>query len=133
MKIEFPKNEDGTLKTKVPCQTPGCDHPNWHVCLDKSDPEHTKVHSYGRVGMSDSHRESISEAQKDRWAEIKAAREKVNAKIVARYRDEVVSTTTLAQDFGVSKTRVIKALKEAEAQGRVKIRPRGRNITQRAK
>ena len=29
----FPRDEDGNLLHKKPCQTEGCDHPNWHVCL----------------------------------------------------------------------------------------------------
>lgn len=68
----FPRNPDGSLKTKKGCQTPGCDHPNWHVCLvGKPDTTAEVLVEQARrrkEPIPDSERQNRSEAAKKRWA-----------------------------------------------------------------
>ena len=83
--------------------------------------------------MSDAQKEAISESQKERWKRIKKERKALNDKIVSRYKEETIGTVALAEEFKVSRTRVLKALKEAAEEGRVTIRPRGHTISRGAK
>lgn len=72
MKNAFARDAQGNIKHKQPCQTKGCNWPNWHVCLDKTDPAHTRLHLPKRTTagrkLSREHREAIAESQRARHA-----------------------------------------------------------------
>lgn len=127
----FPRDEDGNLLHKKPCQTEGCDHPNWHVCLvGKPDtfPELLKQPKHRRgFTMTDEHRENISIANQHRWELRNRARDN---RMVAYYKENNVGYKQVGAHFGVSGSTALKALKAAEARGELTMRKRGYNVRQ---
>lgn len=132
----FARDENGEIKHKKPCQTEGCDWPNWHVCLvgkGDVDPEVLATYSRRRGGTkgmkfgprSDEYRANISSAQRDRWDRQNGARDKA---IAEYYRDHNVGHVGVAEHFGVSRSTALKALKRAEARGMIKMRKRGLTV-----
>jgi hypothetical protein len=124
----FPRDENGKLLHKKPCQSEGCDYPNWHVCLvGKPDtfPQLLNELQKGRTysyRFTDAHRDNITAAQRDRWAQRNAVRDR---KMVEYYKNNHVGHKQVAQHFGVAPSTALKALKKAEARGEVEMRKRG--------
>ena len=123
------------------CETPGCDHPRWHVCLvGKKD--HTNILLNREIRkkknrrrrtdpmgpMSDEQRDSISAAQKKRWAEFRRNNEERDDALVARYKEGGVSISALAVEFNTSRNSVRTVLNTAEKEGRVVLRKQGQNV-----
>lgn len=121
--------------TKLP---PKCEQCGWkwggfHICLELPKAELQKVRpltKQPRAGrpMSDSTREAISESQKARWD---AYRERMRPKydeIVRRYNQGGIGINRLADEVGVGRNVVMRALQEAQDEGRTVIRRRGVNV-----
>ena len=132
--IVFPRNVDGTLKRKQPCQTPGCKWPNWHICLDKNDPKYREVQTVKttRYKMTPEHRAKLSEAQSRRQAEKRAAFKERDALIVKHYTEGGLGMNQIAPLLGIAQSTVNKVLKRAQDEGLVTIRPVGRNLFHRS-
>lgn len=134
MKGVFARNADGTVKHKKPCQTPGCGSPNWHLCIKANTtdrfPELLRLPRFGTAGsvLSDSHREQISEAMKERWAKVRAENKPRDDKIIELYAAGGISTTDLAKEFRLGRDRILRILRDAQKEGRVTIRPKGTTI-----
>lgn len=124
----FPRNPDGTLKHQRPCQTPGCDWPNWHICLDKTDPAHTKVHERRpkRVGrkMTESQKQMISESQRQRHATLRARSQGRDDQIIKYYTEEELGMSRIAERMGIAQATVSKVLHRAQDEGVLKLRPK---------
>ena len=118
------------LKKKQPCQTPGCNWPNFHVCLvGKPDtfPELlglTKPKG-PQTPRSAEHSAAISSAQQERWDAINGVR---NKRMVEYYKKYMVGYKAVAKKFGVSPSTALKVLKKAEARGELEMRSRGVNV-----
>lgn len=131
MKNVFARDEHGNVKRKQPCQTPGCDWPNFHVCLfgkpnsipDILAREAARVRTYGT--RSQSHRDNISLSQLDRWARIKEANRGRDQKIVARYSEGNVSIKMLQREFQLGSRVISNVLSEAAANGEIVLRKPG--------
>lgn len=140
-KSYFPRDESGKVKTKQACQTPGCDWPNWHICLVGKPDTFPQLLRSERVSRprkspgvrSEEHRANISAAQTARWAKIKEANRERDAAIIDRYLEGDVGYIGLAKEFKVGKDRILRVLKEAEKEGKVTIRRRGRTLANGAK
>lgn len=125
---------------KTPCQTEGCDYPNYHVCLvGKEDLTHLypdllqayipgqrgKASPFARFGFrSDAHREAISASQKARWAKIKEANRDRDRQIVEDYKSGL-GTKQIRIKYGMGHGTIVKILHEARDNGEVEIRTRG--------
>lgn len=102
----------------IPCQTPGCDHPNYHVCLvGKPDrfPELLKQEgkkSERRV-VDDGTQSQHSIAAQERWARHREETVERDKQIIERYESSSISVTELARQFHMSKGTVLKILKKA--------------------
>lgn len=124
------------LGPKKPCQTPGCNYPNWHVCtLGKPDlfpallaEEEGKTPRQIRRMRTPEHIENIREAQLERWGREKERHKKRDAAIVKMYTEQNVSIKQVAMKFRIGLNVARRVLKEAEARGEVKIRPQGKTI-----
>lgn len=126
----FPRNPDGTLKHKEPCQTPGCNWPNWHICLDKSDPAHTAVRPLRQNRkMPQSQREAIAESQRQRHAERRALTKERDDLIIKHYTEGGMGMSAIASITGISQSTVNKVLNRAQREGVLKIRPKGYTIS----
>ena len=122
----FPRNPDGTLKNKLPCQTPGCNWPNWHICLDKSDPAHRVVHAPKRDRrMTQSQKDAIAETQRQRWAERKAATKKRDEMIIKMYKEDNLGMSVIASKTGLAQSTINKVLHQAQREGVLKIAQKG--------
>lgn len=139
----FARDEHGNVKRKQPCQTPGCDHPNWHICL-KGKPDTTaeilaeRRKRGARKGgtlpyRSDAHREAISESQKERWRKVREANRARDEKIVSRYAEGEVSIRMLTEEFDLGYRAIVAVLKEAQKRGEITLRKRGVTLARRAK
>lgn len=128
----FPLAEDGTLKRKKPCQTPGCKWPNWHICLDKSEPGHYDQHEIKpkRVmgPMSQLQKEAIAETQRKRHAERRALTEERDNLIIKHYTEGGMGMSGISSTMGVAQSTVNKVLHRAQLEGVLKIRPKNFTI-----
>lgn len=128
----FPRNPDGTLKTKLPCQTPGCTWPNWHICLDKSDPEHRRVHAPKRKRrggpMPESQRLAIAESQRERHAKLRSQTVERDNLIIKHYTEGNLGMSTIASLTGIAQSTINKVLHRAQREGVLKIRPKGYTV-----
>lgn len=119
----FPRNPDGTLKHKKPCQTPGCDWPNWHICLDKTDPGYTQMHPVKKSkSMPESQRRAIAEAQRQRHAERRALTKERDDLIIKHYMDGS-GMSHISSNLGIAYSTVNKVLQRAQREGVLRIRP----------
>lgn len=128
----FPRNPDGTLKHKLPCQTPGCNWPNWHICLDKSDPEHRRVHPPKRKKgrrMPESQRLAIAEAQRERHAKLRQLTAERDNLIIKHYTEGNMGMSAIASITGYAQSTVNKVLHRAQREGVLKIRPKGYTVS----
>lgn len=140
MKNAFARNPDGSIKTKQPCQTPGCDYPNWHICLvgkpdttqDILATETKRRTTAGRKmpPRTTTHLDALSLAQQDRWSQLNDAR---NQKMAEFYKNNLVGYKRVAEEFGVAPSTAFKALKDAEAAGKITMRKPGRTLAKGAK
>lgn len=126
----FPRNADGTLKRRKPCQTPGCKSPNWHICLDVSDPAHKKVHAIRpkRAAMPASQRAAIAEAQRERHAIQRAFTKERDDQIIKRYVEDNLGMSNIAHQMQIAQSTVNKVLQRAQREGVLRIRPKGRTL-----
>jgi GTP-sensing pleiotropic transcriptional regulator CodY len=119
---------------RTPCQTEGCNWPNFHVCLvGKEDlfPELIKNLPTARstkYTRSIQHNLAVSESQKARWAAIHAKYEERDREIVELYAEGNISINKLAEKFNVGRFVIRRVLRQAEADGAVIIRPIGLNV-----
>ena len=142
MKIQFARDEHGNIKKKQPCQTPGCNWPNWHVCLvGKPDTfpqllnEEEKDKRERRLPgpRTEAHREAIAEAQRERWARIRATYRVRDELMIQRYSEGAVSVAMLEKEFDIGKRVVLRVLKEAEEAGKITRRPPGLTLANGAR
>lgn len=128
MRNVFARDENGNIKTKKPCQTPGCDWPNWHICLvGKPDtfPKLLGQLKNKRRSFSGAHRASISAGQSERWARLNRERD---AKMIEYYKQGNVGYKDVAAKFKINGATALRVLKRAEARGELVMRKRGHNI-----
>ena len=126
----FARNADGSLKHKQPCQTPGCNWPNWHICLDTSDPEYKKVHpvKVSRGRMSAEQKAKIAEAQRQRHAARRALTKERDDLIIKHYVEGDLGMSKIAEVLNVAQSTVNKVLNRAQREGVLKIRPKHTTI-----
>lgn len=128
----FPINSDGTYKHKLPCQTPGCKWPNWHICLDKADPEHYKPHEIKpkrKIGpMSQAQKDRIAQAARERHARERLLTKERDDLIIKHYTDGGLGMSAIASLTGYAQSTVNKVLNRAAREGVLKIRPKGRTL-----
>lgn len=126
----FPRNPDGTFVHKKPCQTLGCKHPNWHICLDKSEPEHYAPGPMKapKRKMSQSQRDAIAESQRQRHAERRALTAERDNLIIKHYTEGGLGMAGIASVTGVAQSTVNKVLNRAARDGVLKIRPKNMTI-----
>lgn len=127
-------------KPKEACQTPGCDWPNWHICLvgkedlteevlSKPAPKKKYISAKPRMKQGSlEFRTHISNIRQDYWARVKERNRERDAAIVARYAEGNVSIKMLVEEFGISRNPIRDILKAAEAEGRIVMRPVGLKI-----
>lgn len=136
MRNAFARDENGNVKTKQPCQTPGCDWPVWHICLvgkpDTTTDILQKEKRGGKRPRTDTHQQALSDSLKESWTARRAAEEKKNKKrdkkIIDRYNEGGIGYIGVAKELGLSGHAVLKVLKKAEADGKVVMRRRGANV-----
>lgn len=137
LKTMFPLNEDGTLKRKKPCQTSGCKWPNWHICLDKSDPGHYVPHEIKpkrKMGaMSQAQKDLIAEAQRKRHAERRALYKERDDLIIKHYTEGGLGMSHISSVTGYAQSTVNKVLHRAQREGVLTIRPKNFTIARPAK
>lgn len=131
-------------RTRTPCQTPGCSHPNFHVCMVGKDhlfpvglvasyqsrAARRSWESGNRKPLSERSpevREAISEGQKKRWNTRNSERDQ---KMVERYAEGNISMDGLGLEFGVGRFVVRRVLARAEEAGIITKNPIGRTLTQ---
>lgn len=122
----FPLNEDGTLKRKQPCQTPGCDWPNWHICLDKTDPQHfaqAPMKAPKRT-MSQAQKDAIAESQRKRHAERRALTQERDDLIIKHYTEGGMGMSQISSITGYAYSTINKVLTRAQREGVLKVRPK---------
>lgn len=135
--IRFARDENGEIKRKQPCQTEGCDWPNYHVCLvgkpNRFYEALKKRQIKGKRVMSErtpEHREALAQAMRDRWERYRELNKHRNERIVARYKEGNIGVKGLQEEFGVGYRVISNVLHEAAANGEIVIRPRGKNLRQ---
>lgn len=130
-------------RPRTPCQTDGCNWPNYHVCLvgkeDRTDefPELKQPYIPGRrprlsqAGLggralfgSDEHREKMRQHQQGIWAEHHARNAERNKAIVADYEDGLAMRQLRAK-YGIGHGTVVKILHDARDRGELVMRTRG--------
>lgn len=129
-----------------PCQTPGCDHPRYHVCLvgkpdtfpmllgkDYKKPRSANKATRTGTARTLEEREALSEAQKARWAKVRLSQRSRNEQIVARYSEGNCSIRDLMEEFDVSLRAVTNVLYEARDAGLITVRKRGETIAKSKK
>lgn len=131
MRNMFARDADGKVKHKQPCQTPGCGWPNWHICLDKTDPDHTKVIFPKREkrSMPESQRLAISESQRQRHAERRALTKERDDLIIKHYVEGGMGMSAIASITGYAQSTVNKVLNQAQREGVLKIRPKNYTLS----
>lgn len=123
------------LKKKQPCQTPGCNWPNFHVCLvGKPDtfPELLGMKPLRMRSMGErtqEHKDAMAESMRRVWAEKNYHRDK---RIIDLYLDGGVGYKTVAKHIGVDATTALRVLKRAEEKGLITMRKRGHTIAKGA-
>lgn len=112
------------------CERCGWRYGGFHICVDLSTPEPKLLEKVdGRVGpMSETQKRNISNAQQARLVVLAAKNRPRNEKIILRYRDQKIGTKQLSEEFELSRTSIVKILRQAEGEGRLTIRRRGVNI-----
>ena len=127
---------------KKPCQTPGCNYPNWHVCLvgkpdlfpkllaEESGEEYVEGKPKKRRGVAkdEAWRASISLAQQERWERVRQENAFRDRRIAERYAEGDISIRDLAKHFNVGTTVVRNVLRAAQNEGRLRMRVRGQTI-----
>lgn len=131
--IRFARDESGAVKTKKPCETPGCTWPNWHICLvGKPDTtDYAALKRVGRAKMSErteAHRETISQVQRDRYARLRELQKQRDKMIVDRYAEGGIGISQLMKEFDLGHRVISRVLHEAEDRGEIKMRRPGYNI-----
>lgn len=141
----FPRDESGRLVSKKACQTPGCKHPNWHVCLvgkpdlfpkllkeEEKNPKKRAPREPGtnRGGGSRSaeHQEALNQANIERWNRHHERNRDRDRRIVARYAEGGIGYMKIAEEFGISKDIALRVLNQAAARGEISMRKRGTTI-----
>ena len=138
----MPINLSNISGKKKPCQTPGCNYPNWHVCLvgkpdlfpkllaEEAGEEYVEGKPKKRRGVAkdEAWRESISLAQQERWERVRQENAFRDRRMVERYAEGDISVKDLAKVFGVGTTVTRNVLKKAQNAGQVTMRQRGQTI-----
>jgi DNA-directed RNA polymerase specialized sigma24 family protein len=129
MNNAFARDADGKIKTKQGCQTPGCNFPNYHVCLvGKPDtfPELLGLKKNQRkIGLDQAHRDAIAATQRERWARIHEESSKRDETIIKLYNEEDLGMNAIAKRTGYAQSTVNKVINRAAKEGLVVVRPRG--------
>lgn len=121
----FPRNPDGTLKHKEPCQTEGCNWPNWHLCLDKTDPIHHMVQeAKPKRRMTQSQKDAIAESQRQRWAARRALTKERDDLIIKYYTEDRMNMSGISGVLNIAQSTVQKVLQQAQREGKLKVRPK---------
>lgn len=108
-KKTFPRDADGNVLHKQPCQTKGCNYPNYHVCLVGTEDRfkeallHRPAYGGRAKGfvMRNDHREAISESVRARFAAMHAKNAPRDRQIMELYNQRW-SQASLARKFGIS-------------------------------
>lgn len=129
---------------RTPCQTEGCNWPNFHVCLvGKEDRSHEfpelqqayipgqkkrRPSEAGKNGralyMSDEHRAKTSASAQARWASHHARNAERNKNIVKDYSDGL-NLRQLRVKYGIGHGTLVKILHDARDRGDVVMRTKG--------
>lgn len=124
-------------RTKTPCQTEGCNWPNYHVCLiGKPDlfpyllADSKKKKRIHRT-LTEEQKALISESQIKRWAIVREEIADRNENIIEDYKTGKIGIRGLAAKYEIHTNTVRKVLHEAAAKGRIRIRRPGENIPKR--
>lgn len=117
------------------CERCGWKHGGFHICVDLSvpcpgefnpkQPQKKRV----RQGMSDVTKQRIAQAQIARWADHNVKNSKRNEEMISLYSEGEISYKGLAERFGISRTTVVKIMREAADAGVVELRPQGRRLS----
>lgn len=130
----MPVDLTNMLGPKTPCQTPGCNWPNWHVCLvGKPDlfPKLLRAEEKRDRLMSprtEEHKQAIAEAQIRRWERVREENRERDAQIVKRYAEGNVGIKPLAKEFGTGPGAVRRVLYAAQERGEISVRPKGQTV-----
>lgn len=117
---------------KTKCQTPGCNHPTWHICL-YGQTDLDKVVPKAAKETPDWRKLQLQEITKERWAKQREKDKPRDAAIVARYKEIPIGIEALCKEFGVSNHVIRRVLHEAADRGEVNLRPKGRTLARGAK
>jgi len=122
-KQHFARNEDGSIKTKQACQTPGCDHPNWHVCLGPVDRKGAEVKRPSaenfeeKFAQDPGHRERIREGMRKKHEARRLLENEINRErdmMVVRDYDRGHSKAQLIRHYGFNSRRLNGILDRAD-------------------
>lgn len=122
----------GLPRRDKPCERCGWRYVGFHVCFDASkpcpgegslDPTSKKV-----IKKTAPKRVNVSKTLTERWEAHRAQFRERDAAIVSGY-EEGFALRELADQFGISHSTVIKAIRRAEVEtGKTIMRPRGTNV-----
>src|SRR5690349_16373428 len=87
----FARNTDGTIKTKQPCETPGCRYPNFHLCNVPTAPDaelmprrSVSTETFTEKFQKDpTRRDRVTEGHRTRMAKVSAKANERNQRIAA--------------------------------------------------
>lgn len=109
------------------CDRCGHRYPGFHICVDLSTPE-PKRREQKPWTMTDSQREGISQAQRERWERVREENAPRDQAIIDRYNEGRISYRDLAKEFRISHTTVVKIMRLASDAGFVTLRVKGHTL-----
>jgi hypothetical protein len=126
----FPRNPDGSLKRKKPCQTEGCDWPNWHLC-PKANPDDGSFAKLAGVYIAEHNGKAhgknvgaLGEGLQARWARHREKFRERDQNVVDTYQEGKLSMKQIARQYGIAYQTVRSILHRAD----VEVRPVGLNV-----
>lgn len=125
----FPRDEKGNLLTKTGCQTPGCDYPNWHVCLvgKESKFEEALENRRFRSSTGKGHGQNVGAlvtGLSERWERHREENRERDANLVRDYEAGDVSVRAVSEKYGIAYQTARRIIVDAG----VEIRKRGSNV-----
>lgn len=122
----FPRNPDGTLKHKQPCQTPGCNWPCWHPCLKAmpDDGVFERLVRKSRRGKPGQNASVLKGGLTTRWERHREQTRERDRQIIEDYSENQLGFRQLSQKYGIA----YQTARNIIHRSGVPVRKRGLNI-----
>lgn len=122
-----------TFLADKPCTRCGWKFKGFHICIENPSTTVEAMKPKRGGAKTQDQFDAMNEGRALRWESYREETQSRDDKIVKLYKNGGVGYIDIARKMNLSKSTVQKVLKRAEAEGLVKLRPRGTTLAKGAK